>query len=118
MNSVAKKVMIYSMAGILQLGFGASVVAASPAPDFSPVPQSYDGWHNRDRHDMERERHERERIENERHEREMRRRPNENRRDWEKRKKHENERHKRALDDIRHGRYDRHDMGWSPYNHR
>ncbi|CUH97826.1 putative secreted protein [Propionispora sp. 2/2-37] len=117
MNSLAKKVMIYSMVGIMQIGLGASVAAASPAPDYSPVPQRYGAPHH-DRHDIERERHERERIENERHEREMRRRPNENRRDWEKRKKHENERHRKALDDIRHGRYDHRDWGWGPYGPR
>ena len=110
MNSVVKKIAIYSMIGIMQIGFGASVIEASPLQnDPSPMQQRFDrpgqrqGWHERER--FERERHERERIENERHEREMKRRPHETRKQWRERQKHENERHERELYKIRQHRY-------------
>jgi membrane protein involved in colicin uptake len=100
MKSVVKKIAIYSMIGIMQIGFGASVIEASPLQnDPSPMQQRFDrpgqrqGWH------------ERERIENERHEREMKRRPHETRKQWRERQKHENERHERELYKIRQHRY-------------
>lgn len=99
MKNIAKKIAIYTMVGIMQIGFGASVIEASPLYYGHPSIQQYD------RHDrFEHERHERERIENERHNREMRRYPNETLRHWHERQRHEMERHKRALYDIRHGR--------------
>jgi membrane protein involved in colicin uptake len=110
MKSVVKKIAIYSMIGIMQIGFGASVIEASPLQnDPSPMQQRFDrpdhrqGWHERER--FERERHERERIENERHEREMKRRPHETRKQWRERQKHENERHERELYKIRQYRH-------------
>lgn len=79
MNSTAKKIMIYSMAGIMQVGLGATVVAASPLyNDGSQQIVQLD-----DRHDQE----------NIRHEREMRRHDGENDRDWHDRQDRENRRH-------------------------
>ncbi len=107
MKSMAKKMVVFTMVGIMQIGFGASVMEASPLHDYYPPVQSYDG-HDRDhmereRHErMERERHERERIENERHEREMRRRDHESRREWRERQRIENERHDEAMRRIAH----------------
>jgi membrane protein involved in colicin uptake len=113
MRSITKKMMIYSLAGMLQLGFGASIIEASPLhnDDLPPVGQQYDQYdqrgagpnpHERDR--MERERPERERAENERHEHEMKRRPHESRKEWHKRQQKEIERHERALREIREHR--------------
>jgi membrane protein involved in colicin uptake len=106
MQRIVKKVAIYSMVGLMQIGFGASIIEASPLHiDSYPVQEQYDrhdqrpDWHDRER--FERERHERERIENQRHEREMRRRPHESRREWRERQHRENERHERELRMIR-----------------
>ena len=52
MKSMAKKMVIFAMVGIMQIGFGASVMEASPLHDYYPPVQSYDE-HNRDH--MERE---------------------------------------------------------------
>lgn len=95
MKSIAKKVIIYSMVGIMQLGFGASVIEASPGSDYQPYGQRYedrdhDHDHYRDR-ERRREHDERLRRENERHEREMRRRHHESEREW--RERQERERH-------------------------
>lgn len=108
MKSITKKIAIYSMIGIMQIGFGASVIEASPLQnDFSPMQQGFfrpgpgPDHHDRDRFERER----RERIENERHEREMRRRPHETKKQWRERQKHENERHQRELYKIRQYRH-------------
>ncbi len=100
MKSIAKKIMIYSMVGIMQVGLGATVVAASPLHiddslriiqlDSGDYPENY----RQSEHD------ERQRQENERHEREMRRHHGESYRDWHERQRIENERHEHALRDI------------------
>lgn len=113
MNRVVKKVAIYSMVGIMQIGFGASVIEASPLYNNPPV-SAY--GHNQDRHErdrmererhererMERERHERERIENERHRREMQRRRHESEREWRERQERENQRHDNTMNEIKAG---------------
>lgn len=110
MNSIAKKIAICSMVGVMQIGFSASVMEASPLQNNpSPMQQRYDRHDdNRDRHERERwerDRHERERIENQRHEREMKRRPHETRKQWHERQKRENERHERELRQIRAHRH-------------
>ena len=94
-----KKIAIYSMVGILQLGLGASVIEASPLHNDFPKTVAYE---HHDRAHMEQERHERERIENERHEREMQRHHGESRKHWRERQKAENERHQHELERIRH----------------
>ena len=120
MNSLVKKVIIYSMVGIMPIGFGASVIEASPRDKDQPNKQRYeDRGHDRNREKeqreqrerrereqreqrerRERERDERTRKENERHEREMRRRHHESEREWHKRQERERERHNRELRDI------------------
>jgi hypothetical protein len=102
MKSIFKKIAIYSMVGIMQVGFGASVIEASPLHNDGP--QRIIQLDGRNHHDWEQDQHRRERIENERHEREMRRRPNEIRKQWHERQKHEKERHERELREIRHHR--------------
>jgi len=99
MQNIVKRIAILSMVGIMQVGFGASVIEASPL-HIDPSPMQYDrhqgpGWHERERFEREL------RIENERHEREMRRRPHETRREWRERQQRENQRHERELHRIR-----------------
>ena len=87
MKNILKKVAIFSMIGMMQIGFGVSVIEASPLNNEGTQRViQLDDRHDRDRHD-------RERIENERHERETRRRENEDEREWHERQRHENERH-------------------------
>jgi hypothetical protein len=96
---IAKKIMIYSLAGIIQIGIGTAVVAASPL--YSDGPQRLVQLDDRhDDNDRQREHDKRQREENERHEREMRRHDGESEREWHERQKRENERHKNALYDI------------------
>ena len=70
MKNIVKKIAIFSMVGMMQIGLGASVIEASPLYN-EPVPMQQDNWkgdqHHGDR--FEQNRHERERAENERHER-------------------------------------------------
>ena len=101
MKSVIGKIAILSMVGMMQLGFGSSVIEASPVYNggFQHVVQ-FDDRHNQERHDQDR--HERERNENERHEREMRRRDHENDREWHERQRIENERHEENMRRIAH----------------
>jgi hypothetical protein len=94
-KNVARKIMIYSMVGMMQVGLGATVgatvIEASPFyNDGSQIVQL----------DRQSEHDERQRQENERHEREMRRHDGENDRDWHERQRIENERHEQALHDI------------------
>jgi membrane protein involved in colicin uptake len=96
-KSLVKKIAIYSMIGMMQVGFGASVIEASPLHNGSVSVQLQS-----DRHDRDQDRHERERVENERHEREMRRHPNEGEREWHERQQRENERHEENLRRIAH----------------
>ena len=98
MNNVVKKIVIFSMIGIIQIGSSASLLEASPLHnELTPQQQ---GGDRHDRHDQDRR--ERERIENERHEREMKRRPNENDREWHERQRQEKERHEENLRRIAH----------------
>jgi ABC-type Zn2+ transport system substrate-binding protein/surface adhesin len=93
MKGVVKKVIIYSLAGIMQVGLGATVIEASPLyNDDSQRIVQLDDRH--DEHD--RRQHE----ENRRHEREMRRHDHESERDWHERQERENRRHDDAMRDI------------------
>lgn len=96
MKGIAKKVIIYSMVGLMQVGLFATVVEASPSHEemsrFEQQREHHQEW--------ERERAHRIREENERHERAMKRRPFESRREWRERLRHENERHERAIREI------------------
>ena len=104
MKNIVKKVAIYSMVGIMQLGLGASVIEASPLHNGTPKTVAYE--QRQDRHDrerMEQERRERERVENERHEREMQRRQHESEREWHERQEREKERHDNTMNEIKAG---------------
>jgi len=92
--------MIYSLAGIMQVGLGATVIEASPL--------HYEGSYRivqlDDRHghedERQREHDERQRQENERHEREMRRHQHESEQEWHERQERENQRHDNAMNEI------------------
>jgi ABC-type Zn2+ transport system substrate-binding protein/surface adhesin len=103
MKNIVKKVAIYSMVGIMQIGFGASVIEASPLHNDGSqrIVQLDDGDH----HDNERQREHdrRHREENERHEREMRRHHHESEREWHERQERENQRHDNTMNEIAAG---------------
>lgn len=103
MKNLFKKITIFSMLGMMQLGFGASVIEASPlhSDDSRQIVQ----LDRRDHHDNDRQRnHDRqEREENKRHEREMRRHHRESERDWHDRQEREKQRHNNRNDEIRAG---------------
>ena len=100
MKNITKKIIIYSLAGIMQLGLGASVIEASPlhSDDLQRIVQLDDGDHHDN--DRQREHDRRQREENERHEREMRRHEHESERDWHERQEREERRHRDANDEI------------------
>ncbi|HWR06682.1 hypothetical protein [Sporomusa sp.] len=107
MRIVAKKVIIYSMLGLMQVGMFSSIAAAAPGSLHNDNPQRIvqldrHDRHDRDRHERDRRREHDERLrrEHERHEQEMRRRPFESRREWHERQRRENERHNRELHEI------------------
>jgi len=87
MNKIMKKVTVFSMIGLMQVGLGVSVIEASP---FQPGSQRFE----------QQQRDDRIKAENERHEREMKRRPHESKKDWHQRQKQEKERHQKAIRDI------------------
>jgi hypothetical protein len=104
MKIVAKKVVIYSMLGLMQVGMFSSVAAAAPGPLHNDNSQRIAYLDRDDRHDRDNDRKhkhdERKRQENERHEREMKRRPHESNREWRERQEHEKDRHDKALREI------------------
>ena len=110
MKNIVKKVAIFSMVGMMQVGLGTSAIEASPLHnDPAPMQQQYDrdqGRHEEDRFEHERhERHERERVENERYENEMQQMKRhffESASHWHDRQHQATERHERALEEIRH----------------
>lgn len=97
MKNIVKKMMIYSMVGIMQIGMSASIVSASPISNYEIVQLSN---HSRQDNDRQREHDKRLREENKRHDQEMKRKPGENERDWHERQKREKERHDQALKEI------------------
>ncbi|SEP06180.1 hypothetical protein [Propionispora vibrioides] len=101
MRNMVKKTIIYSLVGIMQLGFGLTVTEASPLHTGNWQPQTIrmDRPHDGDS-DRQREHDRREREENERHEREMKRRPHESDREWHERQEREKQRHDQALHEI------------------
>ncbi|WP_371371962.1 hypothetical protein [Sporomusa aerivorans] len=102
MKIIGKKVITYSMLGLMQVGMFSSVAAAAPGSLHNDDSQRIAYLDRDDRRDDDRQRghDDRKRQENERHEREMKRRPNESERDWHKRQKQEKKRHEQALRDI------------------
>lgn len=88
MNKLAKKVIVYSLVGIMQIGFGASVIEASPR----------DYQHDRqEQHRRDKDREHRIREENRRHEQEMRRRHHESEREWRDRQQREKDHHEEIM---------------------
>lgn len=114
MRNIVKKVAVYSMIGMMQVGFGVSVIEASPVHNNSAPasqqsdrsetsqnrPYDRDQDKDKDRHNLDQARQQRERIENERHENEMKRNQNESRHDWKERQQQENQRHEENLKRI------------------
>jgi len=99
MKNLTKKILICSLAGMMQVGLGASVIQASPL-------QNFDGQkivQLDDRQDRQRQHDDRQQQENERHDREMQRHHNENDRDWHERQDRENERHDNTMHEIEAG---------------
>lgn len=101
MNKMIKKTIIYSLVGIMQIGFGVAVTEASPlhAGNWQQQTIRMDRPHGGDE-DRQREHDQRERDEKERHEREMKRRPHESDREWHERQERENDRHDQAMREI------------------
>ena len=104
MNGAMKKVVVYSLAGLLQLGLATGVAAAA---ERGHDDRDHNGPGYRDhqrgeeqRRYEDREREQRHRAEMARHEREMQRRQWESERAWHERQERENERHEQALRDI------------------
>jgi hypothetical protein len=97
MNSLIKKTIIYSMVGLMQFGFFATVVEASPR---QAEMSRYENRHDYHQRQLKREREHRLHEENKRHDREMRRRPFESKRAWHERQQREIERHRRAVYEI------------------
>lgn len=88
MKSIAKKIVIYSMIGIMQVGLGASVIEASPRHHNNHHEQRYE------------DRQHRIQEENRRHEREMMRRAHEDERHWRERQDREKAHHEEVMRTI------------------
>lgn len=97
MKAIMRKIVIYLMVGIMQVGLFTTVAAASPI--YTDNSQRVVQLDRHDRHDNDRRRHHDERLrrENERHEREMRRHHHESEREYRERQRHERERHEREV---------------------
>jgi hypothetical protein len=102
MKNLTKKIMIFSMVGMMQIGFGAAVLEASPLHnDGSHRFVQFDDRH--DEHDRDYWQHEHdERLhkENERYRHEMARRHHENRWEWHERQERERQQHEDNLRGI------------------
>lgn len=103
MKNVVKKMAVFSMIGMMQIGFGASVIEASPLHNDDS--QRIIELDRRDHYDNDRQRdHDRrEREENRRHEREMQRRHHESEREWHDRQEREKQRHENTRNEIAAG---------------
>jgi len=98
MRNITKKIMIYSMVGMMQVGLGATVGATViEASAFD------NGGSQIVQLDRRGDRDERERHENYRHQREMRRHDHESHRDWNDRQWRENQRHDNTMNEIEAG---------------
>jgi len=93
MKSLAKKMMIYSMVGMMQLGLGATVGAT--VIEASAFDHGGSQIVQLDRHDEQRDRENNEwrQHERQRHEQEMRRHHHEGEREWHERQERENRHH-------------------------
>lgn len=102
MKNLIKKVAIFSMVGMMQVGFGASVIEASSIHNDGPQRIELDDRHQ-DNNQRQRDHDKREREENQRHEREMRRRDHESEREWHDRQEREKQRHDNTMNEIAAG---------------
>ena len=102
MKNLTKKIMIFSMVGMMQVGFGAAVLEASPLHnDDSHRFVQYDDHHDQDGpRDPQADHDDRIRKENERHENEMKRRHHESEREWHERQERERQNHEDNLREI------------------
>ncbi|QDR79591.1 hypothetical protein [Sporomusa termitida] len=105
MKMAMKKIIVYSMLGLLQVGMFSSVAAAAPGSLHNNGSQRIANLdrndHDHKRNEDRRRNHdERKRQEKERHEREMKRRPHESNREWKERQEREKDRHDKALREI------------------
>lgn len=89
MRSIVKKMVIYSMVGLMQVGFGASIIEASPRHN--------DQQHERRQEDRPEHRDERINKERARHEKEMQRRDHENEHEWRERQEREKKHHEETM---------------------
>ncbi len=96
MKNITKKIIVYSMVGMMQFGLGATLLEASPLHnDDSQRIVRLDN-----RHDNRQEQHDqRQRQEDKRHGQEMQRHHNENNQDWNNRQWRENQRHEQFRQD-------------------
>ncbi len=122
MNNITKKIVIYSVVGVMQVGLGTAILEASPRDDWHREHNDQQ-WRENQRHEQAMQRHENEdhqhwndrqwrenqryeryarqdnerqyrnELEMQRHEREMQRRENENAREWNDRQWMENQQH-------------------------
>ncbi len=100
MKNLTKKIMIFSMVGMMQVGFGAAVLEASPLhTENSNRVVQLDNRHDNGNW-RQREHDERLRRENERHKHEMERRKHESRREWRERQERERQHHEDNLREI------------------
>lgn len=85
MKSIAKKIIIYSMIGIMQIGLGASVIEASPRHHDNQHEQRYEDRDHRIQEEIER------------HKREMMRREHEEEWEWRERQEREKAHHEEVM---------------------
>jgi len=99
MKCMIKKLIIYLIISMIQVGLGTIVIEASPLSSNSlPRIVQLDDGHSND--DRQRDLVKRLREERARHEQEMQRRDNESDQDYRERQNRENERHENALHDL------------------
>lgn len=93
MKSIVKKIVVFSMIGVMQVGIGAATIEASPRHHDNPN-ERYERRH----HDNDRE--QRLREEKARHEREMQRRHYESEREYKERQEREKDHHEEIMRTI------------------
>jgi hypothetical protein len=100
MKNLTKKIMIFSMVGMMQVGVGAAISEASPLhTEDSHRFIQFDDRHDDD-HWRQHEHDERLHRENERHRHEMERRHHESRWEWHERQERERQQHDDNLREI------------------
>lgn len=91
MNKITKKIIIYSIVGMMQAGVGTAILEASPGQGDQKQP----GYGQQDQ---------RQDQENQRHNQEMKKHEGENDRDWHERQRQENNRHNENMKNISNNR--------------